>query len=139
MSRTTSRNAELLFANEAFYLAFCERDLETMDALWATRGPVACIHPGWQALTSREEVMDSWRGILSNPDSPKIACRGARPYLLGEIGFVVCYEQIESAVLVATNVFTREDGAWKLVHHQAGPCNLPPSDLAPEPEAGPVQ
>ncbi|MFQ5773967.1 MAG: nuclear transport factor 2 family protein [Kiloniellaceae bacterium] len=134
-----SQRAELLFANEAFYHAFRNRDVDGMEALWAARQSVACIHPGWQALTSREEVMESWRGILSNPESPKIACRGARGFLTGEAGFVVCYEQIGDTVLVATNVFVREDGAWKLVHHQAGPCNVPLADLGDEPEAAPLQ
>jgi hypothetical protein len=34
---------------------------------------------------------------------------------------VVCEEQIADDVLVATNVFVRERGGWKLAHHQAAP------------------
>jgi hypothetical protein len=41
--------------------------------------------------------------------------------MLGTAGFVVCHEVLPEGVLVATNVFVREDGAWKVVHHQAGP------------------
>lgn len=134
-----TETAELLFINDAFYHVFRTRDATAMDGLWALGEPVACIHPGWHALTTREDVMDSWRGILSNPDSPHIACRGARAHMIGEVGFVICYEVIDGSVLVATNVFARENGVWKLVHHQAGPCNTPPAELEEEAEEGSLQ
>ena len=55
-----SEHAAVNFANEAFYVAFSTRDLEAMDALWARQAPVTCIHPGWNALTGRDAVMESW-------------------------------------------------------------------------------
>lgn len=134
-----SASAEVLFANETFYHLFRIRDLEGMADFWAERTSVTCIHPGWHALRSRDEVMESWEGILSNPDSPRVSCRGARAHMNGDMGVVVCYEMIGDSVLVATNIFAREDGAWKIVHHQAGPCNLPPAELEEEPEPDRVQ
>ena len=135
MSDTT----ELLFANETFYHVFRGRDLAAMDDLWARAAPVACVHPGWQALMTREAVMESWDGILSNPEAPKVDCRGARAHLLGELGVVLCYEIIGRSVLTATNLFLREDGAWRMVHHHAGPCGAPPAELAEEPPEEPIQ
>ena len=117
---------ELLSVNEAFYHAFRRRDVAAMERLWAERAPVTCIHPGWRALTGRAEVVESWRAILSNPEAPDIRCRDARAYPNGDLAYVVCYEVIGRSALVATNVFAREDGTWKLVHHQAGPCEPPP-------------
>ena len=64
----------VLAANLEFYRAFTTGDAEAMDALWARQAPVACVHPGWPALTDRNAVIESWRGILSNPDSPRIVC-----------------------------------------------------------------
>lgn len=131
-----SESAAVLFVNEAFYAAFRDRDMETMDDLWARAAPVACVHPGWQALNDREEIMESWAGILGNPGSPQVICRNAEAFVLGEAAFVVCYEVIGENVLAATNVFVQEAGAWKLAHHHAGPCNAPP-DLDEEEEPGP--
>ena len=71
--------------------------------------------------------MESWRAILANPDSPATQPRGARAYLQGEQAFVVCYEEIEGQYLIATNIFAREGGLWRLVHHQAGPTAGEPS------------
>ncbi len=130
-----SQRAAVLFVNEAFYAAFRERDFATMEDLWARRAPVACIHPGWQALDDRAEIMECWQAILANPGSPGIQCRNAEAFVLGEAAFVVCYEVLGDSVLVATNIFVQEAGAWKLAHHQAGPCNAPP-DLAEDEEPG---
>ncbi len=124
--------AAVLFVNQAFYEAFRARDMETIDQLWARESPVACIHPGWRALTTRSEVMDSWRDILASEGVPDIACRGAQAFMAGENAFVICYEVIGGGVLVATNIFRKEHGAWRMMHHQAGPCDLPTHALEDE-------
>lgn len=72
-----SDHQAILFSNEAFYQAFAERDMDAMDAIWADDDAVACIHPGWQPLEGREAVLESWRAILSNADSPPSSA--ARP------------------------------------------------------------
>ncbi len=139
MTPPMTETAELLFANEAFYHVFRGRDLAAMDDLWARGAPVVCVHPGWQALMTREAVMESWDGILSNPEAPKVDCRGARAHLLGKLGVVLCYEIIGGSVLTATNLFLREDGAWRMVHHHAGPCGTPPPELAEQSPEEPMQ
>ncbi len=110
----------VLAANLEFYRAFTTRDLVLMEALWARRSPVACIHPGWPALTERDAVMESWQRILSNPDAPRIACYDERVLLHGEAALVICEEELDGGTLIASNLFVREDAAWKIAHHQAG-------------------
>lgn len=119
---TTDEN-EVLAANQAFYEAFSRGDYVAVDALWARRAPIACIHPGWDVIRGREEVMASFRSILRAPHPPPIRCLRATATVLGEVAFVICGESLDDSSLVATNVFVREDGAWRLVHHQAGPVN----------------
>lgn len=122
-----------LFANAAFYQAFADRDAAAMDALWARSHPVTCLHPGWNPLTDREDIVDSWRAILDNADAPKVTSRGARAFVSAGTVLVLCYERIGDAVLVASNLFAMEDGAARIVHHQAGPCAHPPvGDDRPE-------
>ena len=118
-----SPEAEVLATNQAFYDAFARGDLPAIDALWAQSAPVACIHPGWDALHGRDEVMASWRAILSGDGSPGIRCARPSAHLVGESAYVICTEVLGDAELVATNVFCREDGGWKLVLHQAGPVH----------------
>jgi len=125
----------VLFANDAFYLAFTGRDLAAMDDIWARKTPVTCIHPGWALTTGREDVLASWEAILTNPHAPEIRCRDATATVLGGHAYVLCYEELDSGFLIATNIFVREDGAWKIVHHQAG--EAPPPDTAADDDAPP--
>src|SRR5436305_10285912 len=110
----------VLAANLEFYRAFSARDLLAMDALWARQAPVACIHPGWPVLADRDAVMESWHGILGNPDAPRIACYDERVLLFGDTALVLCEEELDGDTLVASNFFVREDGSWRIAHHQAG-------------------
>lgn len=127
----------VLFANEAFYRAFADGDGKAMEALWAREGPIACIHPGWQALTTRREIMETWRRIFANDARPDIACHAAEAFVQGDIAFVICYEEIGRNVLVATNIFRREGGVWQMVHHHAGPAPAMPPEPAREPRPKP--
>lgn len=132
---TDSATATLLFANEAFYDAFRLRDYSAMEQLWASSVDVACVHPGWPAVMGRDAVLRSWKGILTGEHAPDIHFRAPKPFVQGTSGFVICYETLGSGVLVASNVFVREEGTWKLVHHQAGPCDVDPKQLEePEPQ-----
>lgn len=112
---------EVLTVNEAFYDAFSRHDIAAMEAIWSTRVDLACIHPGWDAIVGRREVLSSWRAILSSPEAPTVECTGAVAHVIGDVAYVVCSEVLPGAELCATNVFVREAGTWKLVHHQAGP------------------
>jgi ketosteroid isomerase-like protein len=110
----------VLAANLEFYRAFTARDLAAMEALWARRAPVACVHPGWPALRDRDAVMESWQGILTNPEAPRIACYDEQVLLFGDTALVICEEELDGGTLIASNLFVREDAVWRIAHHQAG-------------------
>ena len=110
----------VLSANLEFYRAFAARDVPAMDALWARQAPVACLHPGWTALTDRDTIMGSWMGILSNPDAPRIACFDEQVLLYGDVAMVLCEEELEGGTLAASNLFVRENNEWRIAHHHAG-------------------
>ena len=40
--------------------------------------------------------------------------------LYGEVALVLCEEELDGGTLIASNLFVREDGAWRIAHHQAG-------------------
>ncbi|MAQ15316.1 MAG: DUF4440 domain-containing protein [Sandaracinus sp.] len=125
--------AEVRAANEAFYRAFRDRDVDAMERLWAAEAPVACMHPGMGVVSGRAEVLASWRGILRHPGAPSLSCSDVLVHLLGTTAFVTCLEGQEGkrARLIATNVFVREDGRWRLVHHHGAP--LAPSAIPDQP------
>ncbi len=64
--------------------------------------------------------MDSWRAVMRG-DAPDVRCGKASAHVAGDVAWVLCRERIRNGpALVATNVFIRRDGAWRMCHHQAG-------------------
>lgn len=113
---------QILALNQALYRAFASRDVALMERLWADHLPVSCIHPGWPPLFGRAEVMLSWRDLLRGPADPAIRAREEKVTVYGDVALVTCEEVLNArTVLVASNLFAREHGAWRLVHHQATP------------------
>jgi len=107
----------------AFYGAFVERDFDAMNEIWAT-DHVTCIHPGSTTiLSSRDEVMSAWRGILSADDVPDVrivllaresgrdtTVHIVREEISGPDGIVM-------ATAYATNVYRREADSWRMAAH----------------------
>ena len=119
-----------LFANDTFYMAFAQKDIEAMERLWAAHHPTLCIHPGWPAIAGRREILASWRRILGNPDQPGIDFYNARAGTVGDIVMVTCYEELPGSICTATNGFIAERGEMRLFHHHSGPCANPPPPRA---------
>jgi hypothetical protein len=110
-----------LEAYERFYQAFNLKDVTMMDDAWAAAHAVTCVHPGWNVLEGREDVLDSWHSILGNPNQPRIVTGGATATVFGDVAVLVCRELVAGSPLVATNVFVLEEDQWRLLHHQSGP------------------
>lgn len=135
-----SETDAVLFANEAFYRAFTDRDPAAMEAAWSAAEDISCIHPGWAPLLGRAEVLRSWLSILANPQSPSVTARQPRAFVNGDHAYVICYEEIAGEHLIATNLFRLEAEAeggrgrprWRLVHHQSGPTQGSPEDTGEE-------
>jgi len=122
--------AEILFANEAYYTAFASGDVDAMDAIWAQSTPVTCIHPGGPVLEGRD--------ILISGQTEGFECHDAKAHVVGDGGggevgswaWVTCLEVLGDGALATTNIFVRENGAWKVTHHQACPTSALPQDTA---------
>jgi ketosteroid isomerase-like protein len=128
----------VLAANAAFYAAFEMLDGDAMERAWSASGAVSCIHPGGELLDGRGPVMASWRSIFRGTRAIHFELVNVRAFIAGEAAWVVLTEIVESrqgdavvrGAARATNVFAREDGAWKLVHHHAEPPTSVPERRA---------
>ncbi len=121
----TEAEQEALLANEGFYRALGNSDMGAMENVWARLSPVTCLHPGWTLLTGREDVLESWRTILANPNQPRIVGGGASVTVVGNAAIVLCREVVSGSPLYATNIFVREEGSWRMTHHHSGPVMVP--------------
>ena len=125
----------IFFANEAFYLAFTGRDLRAMADVWAEKMDVCVVHPGWEPIYGREAVLESWHRILEASPSPEIVGQSPQVLVNDSVGTVVCFEEIKGNFLIATNLFVRQSGRWRMFHHHAARTNARPPEEGTQPNS----
>ncbi len=115
----------VLGANAAFYEAFESRDLDTMSDIWEHSDRVGCVHPGWAILTGWASVSASWFALFDGPQRLQFIVTDERVEVAGDVAWVTCNENLldtgATQAVAATNVFTRADVGWRLVHHHGSP------------------
>ncbi len=119
--------AEVEEANARFYRAFENLDLTEMDVIWAHTDYVRCIHPGWGLLSGWEAVRQSWEALFKDSREMRFSLSDVTARVDGNQAWVTCTENILSEArgtvsvtsVLATNVFERQAGDWRLVHHHA--------------------
>ncbi|MDQ6650786.1 MAG: nuclear transport factor 2 family protein [Actinomycetota bacterium] len=127
-------------ANAEFYAAFEAADLDRMAAVWA-EDPVTCVHPGWAALRGRNHVLRSWAVIMANTSYIQFFLTDVETTVEGDIAVLTCTENIltggedgqgslESARVMATNVFRRRGEDWRLFVHHGSPVIAPRTSAA---------
>lgn len=127
---------DLEAANAEFYAAFEEGDFDRMSAVWADEpyaASVTCVHPGWPMLRGRDEILRSWALIMANTPYIQFVLTDVEAEIHGSQAVVTCSENILTAdddtetgllaagSVVATNVFLRVDGRWRLWLHHGSP------------------
>ena len=110
----------VLAANLEFYRAFTTRDVAAMDALMGAAGAGRLPSSG---LDRADGPGGDHRELGRDPRQPACAAhrllRRARPPY-GEAALVLCEEELDGGTLAASNLFVREDDAWRIAHHHAG-------------------
>ena len=116
--------------NQAFYEAFETADVERMSSVWDDRDPEAlvCVHPGWPALRGRAQVLRSWSAVMATTDYVQFVLSDVQVSIEGDTAVVSCTENVLTSVadmnggtVVATNVFRRRPGGWRLTVHHGSP------------------
>jgi len=107
-------------ANDAFYHAFQTGNLKAMSEIWGTGEHIQCVHPGSACIAGRTSVLESWKLVLGT-GRMSISTQDVRIFATESEGFVTCVEVLDAGdsqgKVVATNVFEKQGGKWKIVHH----------------------
>jgi hypothetical protein len=117
----------LIRANDAFYRALENRDLDAMDGLWLHEGWVRCIHPGRDAIVGWPAVRGSFEDIFRRTRLIHVTPTSIDVMVFGEIGVIACVENITTGsedemgmmVAQATNIFRLAGAGWRMMHHHA--------------------
>ena len=122
----------VLEANDRFYRALSEQNLEAMDAVWLPTDWAQCVHPGWAVLYGWKAIRESWTGIFRNQARLTATVNDVHVRVVGDVAWVTCAErisavspnQLDTSLAQATNVFVALGGAWRLVVHHASAVAL---------------
>jgi len=119
-------------AEEAFYTAFANSNLEAMMEVWLDSDTVTCVHPVGPRISGRDAVRGSWAEIFRNS--------GGLKFRLGEVSRTqdallaihVLHEHIsvpgepgERPPAVATNIYQLTKDGWQMILHHASPIAMP--------------
>lgn len=118
-------------AESAFYRAFAARDLAAMMAVWADDDNVACVHPLTVPLAGRRAVEVGWQSIFEA--AGKFAIQ-IETLSLQQVGDVVIHcvkeyltigdEAAPRPPILATNVYRRDAGGWRMWLHHGSPIQV---------------
>lgn len=113
-------------AEAAFYRAFERGDLHAMMDVWSNDEGIVCIHPGAPRLQGQEQVREGWRQILENSTGLKFVLADVQAIESELLSVRVVREEINiegqlSGVMLATNIYRRVDGGWRMMLHHASP------------------
>jgi hypothetical protein len=119
----------VLAANQAFYDAHEQRDLQAMGAVWEHSDRAVCVHPGWPILRTWPVVLASWQRILGGPGRNQFIVTNTSVTVVEgvteDVAWVTLDENLVegqvAGTIAATNMFVRTGGAWLLVHHHGSP------------------
>ncbi len=117
--------APVLAANDAFYAAFEQRDLDAMSDVWRHDDDVVCTHPGWATLRGWAAVSASWFALFQGDQPMQFILTEVRATVRGDAAWVSLDENLiagaQAQTVAALNVFERVDGTWRMaVHHGSG-------------------
>ncbi len=126
-------------AEEAFYDAMQQGDVATMMSLWADDDDAVCVHPNGARLVGIAAIRDSFEQIFAQGGVDVRTALAHRHQ-----GVMVAVHNVVEKVLVsgragsevvecvATNVYVKGAGGWRILMHHASPLGD-----APSPEVGP--
>ena len=112
----------------AFYEALHNGDLDQLMACWADEDEIVCVHPGGPRLVGPVAIRGAFETLLAGgtlratPERVRrIEALGAAVHNVLERIDLHTDEGLQSAWVVATNVYLKTALGWRLVAHHASP------------------
>jgi ketosteroid isomerase-like protein len=119
-------------AEQAFYTAFANTDLEAMTAVWLDSDTVTCVHPVGPRISGQQAVKAGWAEIFRNTGSLKFRLGDVSRTQDGRFAIHVLHEHIsvpgenaERPPAVATNIYQLTEQGWRMLLHHASPVATP--------------
>ena len=129
-------------AENAFYEALERCDLEAMMAVWAEDEDIVCVHPAGTRLAGQDQVRASWTQLFAGSAHARVQVS----HLAAVSGVMFAAHSVQEnfsiqgarpgdprpTPIVATNVYLRTAGGWRMLVHHASPAPGQPEPLTPD-------
>ncbi|MEP1126310.1 MAG: nuclear transport factor 2 family protein [Ilumatobacter sp.] len=127
MSSKSEETAAVEAANDSFYHAFEERDLDAMALVWERSERSFCTHPGWPTLIGWRNIVRAWHALFSNQERLNFIVPQPTVHIEGGVAWVFCEENLidvgPTGRIQTVNVFAKDsDGSWSMFGHVGSPA-----------------
>ncbi len=125
--------------SRAFYEAFEQGDVEAMMIVWADDDEIFCIHPGGPRNVGPDAVRASWEEIFTGPSQLRFQLEQQLFFVGASLAVQSVFEYLQvndetklRGPAIATNIYTRTTGGWRMLAHHAA---VSPTAEAPPPKS----
>ena len=119
---------EVRAASEKFYAALNRRfkgDAATLQAIWSHSKTVTTMHPIGGREVGWEQVRNGWEQVAALSTQGQVTLSDQFIQVVGDAAYELGVEharftlagQAIAGEARVTNIYRRETGAWKIVHH----------------------
>lgn len=113
-------------AEDAFYRAIEQADLNTMMSVWSDDDASVCIHPGAPRLEGRDQIEESWQEIFESGPNMEFSVSDERITQDSHLAIHLVREEIAIggelvSVMLSTNIYHLAAGGWRMMLHHSSP------------------
>ncbi len=116
-----------------FYEALQQGDLPRLMAVWGDDDEVVCVHPGGPRVVGPAAISAAFEAIFANGAIPvmpeqvhRLHSAGTAVHHLVERITVQSDKGVQTAWVLATNVYLKTAQGWRMVAHHASPAMAAP-------------
>ena len=113
-------------AENHFYYAFTNCDIEEMMAVWLDSKEASCIHPGGAVLIGTSEIRLSWQQIFSQTTKRFFSIKTINQLSTENLCLRIVQENIHlkdpnfiAPPVYATNLYKKLESSWFMALHHA--------------------
>ncbi|MDJ0807074.1 MAG: nuclear transport factor 2 family protein [Gammaproteobacteria bacterium] len=114
-------------AEDAYYDAIDEKDLEAMMAVWADSDDILCLLPMMPAQRGRAGIGRLWEPLMSGEVVLDMEIKHLAWLEVGDVAIHLVEEHVQapgmesSQIVYATNVYQDTTNGWRMLMHQNSP------------------
>lgn len=132
LETSATDDVAIMLANDAFYDALRTCSVEKMMNIWMRNDGVSCTHPVSGLTSGFDDVIAGWQRVftIARPKQAEVEIFALEAQR--NLAWVICKQNVTctrardtfGGERIVTNLFQKEGGQWRLVHHHSSPVDI---------------